>query len=146
MGSVLRRLAAAAPRWLPAVLLLVVAINQLRLARTEALSPWSGGGFGMFSSTDAPGNRHLHVFVQNEGIRRDVVIPRHLDDLALRATSLPTKDRLHDFATELALIESQGPIVWDEIEIQVWAVDYASGSLVPVGRLLRRERFNIASD
>ena len=146
MHSLLKRLAAAAPYWLPVALLTLVAAHQLWLAQTRFLSPWSGGGFGMFSTTDAPGNRHLHVFVQNEGIRREVMIPRDLKDKVLRATTLPTTERLGTLAAELALIESRGPFNWDEIEIQVWAVDYQSGSLRPGGRLVKTERFDIAAD
>ena len=146
MHWLLRRLATAAPYWLPVALLTVVAANQFWLARTQFLSPWSGGGFGMFSSTDAPDNRHLHVFVQNEGIRREVMIPRDLKDKVLRATTLPTTERLGTLAAKLALIESRGSFNWEEIEIQVWAVDYQSGSLRPGGRLVKRERFDIAAD
>lgn len=144
MRSLIGRLLGTIPFWLPAVLLTVVAVNQLRLAGTEALSPWSGGGFGMFSTTDAPGNRHLHAFVQNEGVRREVAIPFDLADSVRRATTLPTRARLGALAAELALLESGGSFRWDEIELQVWAVDY-DAALLPDGRLVRRERFHIAS-
>ena len=40
-------------------LLVLVALNQIRLAHTSWLSPWKGGGFGMFSSTDDPGQRFI---------------------------------------------------------------------------------------
>lgn len=143
MGAPIARLLRAAPYWLPAVLLIAVAVNQQRLARTEALSPWSGGGFGMFSTTDAPGSRHLHAFVQNEGIRREVLIPREMANSVRRATTLPTRPRLGALAAELALLESGGSIRWDEIELQVWAVDY-DAALLPHGRIVRRERFPIA--
>ena len=41
--------------WLPVALLLVVAGVQVALVKTEGLSPWKGGGFGMFSTTDDAG-------------------------------------------------------------------------------------------
>lgn len=143
MRALIRRLLAAMPYWLPAALLVTVAVNQLRLAVTESLSPWSGGGFGMFSTTDSPGNRHLHAFVQNEGIRREVAVPTHLSDRIRRATTLPTRARLGRLAAELALRQSDGAIRWDTIELQVWAVTYDS-DLLPVGRLVRKEQFPIA--
>ena len=49
----MRRLPDGIARWLPAIVLVVVALNQLRLAHTHQLSPWSGGGFGMFSLAHA---------------------------------------------------------------------------------------------
>ena len=144
MITSIRRLSGTLPYWLPAVLLTLVAVNQLRLAGTVALSPWSGGGFGMFSTTDSPGNRHLHAFVQNEGIRREVTIPSDYADRVRRATTLPTRRRLGALAADLALLESGGRINWDEIELQVWAVDYET-TLLPNGRMVTRERFRIAS-
>lgn len=143
MHGPVRRLVAAVPYWLPALLLATVAANQLRLAKTESLSPWSGGGFGMFSSTDSPGNRHLHAFVQNDGIRREVAIPPDLAETVRRATTLPTRARLGSLAAELALLESHGSITWDEIVLQVWAVEYDPDSLAPGGRLVTTERYAI---
>ena len=139
------RLAATVRYWLPALLLTLVASNQLRLATTKGLSPWSGGGFGMFSSTDSPGRRHLHALVQNESIRREVALPADLEETVRRATTLPNRRRLGRLAAELAALESRGPIRWDEIELQVWAADYGRRSLAPDGRLVRTERFTLES-
>lgn len=142
----IKRLAATVRYWLPAALLIVVAANQFRLATTESLSPWSGGGFGMFSSTDSPGRRHLHAFVLNEAIRKEVVIPPQMAESVRRATTLPRRERLSELAAEFALLESRGRIRWDAVELQVWAVDYEPGSLAPSGRLVRKERFDVEPD
>ena len=139
----IRRLAATVGYWLPAALLTLVATNQLRLAATEGLSPWSGGGFGMFSSTDSPGQRHLHAFVQNAGIRREVALPADLAEKVRRATTLPSHRRLSSLAAELAELESGGSVRWDEIDLQVWAIDHDPRTLVPRGRLVRIERFDL---
>lgn len=141
----IRRLAATVRYWLPAALLTLVATNQLRLAATEGLSPWSGGGFGMFSSTDSPGQRHLHAFVQNAGIRREVALPADLAETVRRATTLPSRRRLSSLAAELAELESRGSVRWDEIDLQVWAIDHDPRTLTPRGRLVRIERFDLDS-
>ncbi len=44
-------------RWLPPGVLVVVALTQLLLAHTRNLTPWKGGGFGMFASTDGLSSR-----------------------------------------------------------------------------------------
>jgi len=143
--ALVKRLAGSAPFWLPALLLVAVGANQLRLTRVENLSPWSGGGFGMFSTTDAPGNRHLHAFVQNEGIRREIAVTTDLQRQVRRATTLPTLTRLRALADELMLRESASRIAWDEIEIQVWAVEYDPATLAPGGHLVRNEKFAVAT-
>jgi len=45
----------------PSVLLCTIALRQIWLATTGTLSPWKGGGFGMFATYDSPGNRFLEV-------------------------------------------------------------------------------------
>lgn len=45
----------------PSILLCTIALRQIWLAKTDTLSPWKGGGFGMFSCADTPGNRFLQV-------------------------------------------------------------------------------------
>src|SRR6476660_7863931 len=47
--------------FLPAVLLALVACAQLVLARTGDLTPWKGGGFGMFSTLDHGAFRRVTV-------------------------------------------------------------------------------------
>ncbi len=51
----------------PPLVLIVVAVVQILLATQGGLSPWKGGGFGMFSSSDGPDSRVVEV----TGITRD---------------------------------------------------------------------------
>lgn len=43
----------------PALLLCAIAFGQFSCAHFGTLTPWKGGGFGMFSTIDHPGNRRL---------------------------------------------------------------------------------------
>lgn len=43
------------------LLLIVIAIRQIILVDRIDLTPWKGGGFGMFSSIDRPSNRVIEV-------------------------------------------------------------------------------------
>jgi hypothetical protein len=47
--------------WLVPALLVCIACSQIVRAHTGTLSPWKGGGFGMFASMDAPGMRFFTV-------------------------------------------------------------------------------------
>ena len=58
------------PRWwwhLPSAVLIGVACHQIWLTRSANLTPWSGGGFGMFSTIDGWGNRFLQAFAVRPG-------------------------------------------------------------------------------
>lgn len=136
-----RRILELTARVLPALLLIAVAANQLRLAHTSGLSPWSGGGFGMFAAADSPSHRHLHVALLGDDVRRDLFIPPSFEDRARRAATLPTRARLERLARALAAPELDGAIQWRAVTIEVWGVRYEPGSSVPTGRLVARERF-----
>jgi len=98
----------------------------------------------MFSSIDSPATRHLLAFVGNESVLREVPLPAAWRERVLRATTLPSRERLSALARDIANLESAGPFAWDHVTVQVWAVDYDSATLAPVGRLLRSERVQIA--
>ena len=59
MISLNRRPADILLQWVVPILLMGLAVNQIRLALTHNLSPWKGGGFGMFAVIDQPKGRAL---------------------------------------------------------------------------------------
>lgn len=95
----------ALPRWLerlPALLLVAVALHQLWLARTEALSAWSGGGFGMFSTTDVHRYRRVRVRATTaDGSTIPVVLDDRFDYDLERTLYLPRSSRVQELATRL---------------------------------------------
>ncbi len=122
---------------LPILILLVVALSQLLLARSQALSVWSGGGFGMFSTLDHASQRHLHAFVVRPGLRREVVTPPALAEEVARALTLPTKARLRSLAVALADTPTpdHGPAT--AVQIQVWNTRFDPATLTPSSHILR---------
>ena len=58
---------------------------QVTLARTAGLSPWKGGGFGMFSTTDDAGRRHVRVFVS---------APERSEEIAIAAVARGCRARV----------------------------------------------------
>ena len=127
-----------AVRWaqaLPLVCLMCVATNQARLVYTEGLSPWSGGGFGMFSTTDAATDRHLHIYAVTPRLRRELAVPAELDDAVRRALTLPSERQLRALAA--LLTERVAQASPRSIEIQVWSNHYETADLRPQSRVLR---------
>jgi hypothetical protein len=83
----LRTLATASP----AILLTVVALAQMVMARTADLSPWKGGGFGMFASADGLPFRSVRLYVTATDRSEETPVPLSLDDLAQRAATLSAR-------------------------------------------------------
>jgi hypothetical protein len=114
-----------------------VALHQLWLAECFELSAWSGGGFGMFSTTDGWGTRHLHAVALSASFRTSLEIPDELEEAAERALALPTESRLRSLARELATRAPRDLEPPDAIRIDVFARRHDSESLAPSGVLLR---------
>ena len=76
---------------LPAVLLVLVAIVQVGLARSSALTPWKGGGFGMFASLDHGAFRTVEIVVDGLDRSETLEIPPSLEELSARAANLPAE-------------------------------------------------------
>jgi hypothetical protein len=127
-------------RGLPPALLAVVACHQIFLARTAHLSPWLGGGFGMFSTTDAWANRHLHAWALRPGIRREIAVPSTLGPLVRRALALPTDTNLRALAADLAEVASAEGEAAETIAVQIWAPRFARETLAPSSVLVRALR------
>jgi hypothetical protein len=84
------------------ILLVLVAISQRTLARQAGLSPWKGGGFGMFATVDSPSARFLRVYLVHGGEGLPVFLPDKLSPLAREVRTLPSRSRLEQLARSVA--------------------------------------------
>jgi hypothetical protein len=89
--------AAAAP-----LLLAVVVASHVSLRASADLTPWKGGGFGMFSTIDSPGTRIVRVELDSDLGRVPVAVPARFEDLATEVTAAPSTGRLVRLGEELA--------------------------------------------
>ena len=121
----------------PIVMLIGVAGVQLALAHREALSPWSGGGFGMFSTLDHGSRRHLHAFIVRPGLRREVRPPPELRRTVSRAVTLPTESRLRSVAIALAETPTPDHGPPTAVQVQVWSTRFDPATLTPSSHILR---------
>ena len=113
----------------PAILLSIVAAAQVRLTRTEQLTPWKGGGFGMFSTTDDGVGRPMGIRIMGPGGDREIAVPEPLAAQAYRASLLPSRRRLSRLGHDVAdLATSRGAEV-TRVRIAVWRMSYDPRSL-----------------
>ena len=123
--------------WLPIFLLLIVAAYHFFLVRTQHLSPWLGGGFGMFASTDVGSSRKLIVTaISKNGVEHPVKLMGHLEELHQRARGLPSSSQLdvlaHEIWKELDKENTENkefPLI--SLRIEVWKTNYYAKSLQP---------------
>jgi hypothetical protein len=77
--------------WAVPVVLLLVAAWQIVLVKTTRLSPWKGGGFGMFSTIDAPDDRVVSARVTISGEEYPVELSGPLAAARDRVLAQPTE-------------------------------------------------------
>ncbi len=117
--------------YLPVILLVFVACTQLILANFGTLGPWSGGGFGMFSTTDVGSNRHLHIFAVTPNIRRELVLKTRHKKTVDKLLVFPSDYAIGSFGEKLKdifYIPDSGPI---KLEIHVWKKSFNPDTLEP---------------
>jgi hypothetical protein len=122
---------------LPVGLLVAVSAAQVTLARTAGLSPWKGGGFGMFSTTDDAGRRRARVFVSAADRSEEVAIAPSLEDAARRAAALPTDAELSRLARRVVERETRYHRPVETVRIETWRVEYAPDTLAATSRRMR---------
>jgi len=126
---------------LPAVLLAAVAIAQIGMTHAFMLSPWKGGGFGMFATLDARPFRYVRMFVRAPERSEELAVPPSLEDLAASAEIMPTDTQFERLARAVVAREHRRGRPANEVRLELWRVDFAAGSLAPRDHLLRRYEF-----
>jgi hypothetical protein len=114
-----------AAHWAATVLLVAVALNQIRLAWLEqTLAPDKGGGFGLFSTVDKLYNRSLFAYAIREDGESPIRIgATPLFDHTLRtAQSWPSQRHLEAVAHTLASELRHVPLA--PLRVEVWRRSY----------------------
>jgi hypothetical protein len=110
---------------LPPLLLLGVAATQMVLARTAHLSPWKGGGFGMFASVDGMPFRQVRVYVAAPSRSEELRIPASLEDATARAATFPHRRALEALAWRFAERERRHVRDAETVRVEVWRADFS---------------------
>jgi hypothetical protein len=143
-AALMARIAADWRTQLPTVLLVAVAVTQIVLVRVADLSPWKGGGFGMFATTDGTSFRFVRLFVDAPGRSEETTVTESLEMAAVRAQLFPS----HRFMTRLgeavgARELRQGRDV-TTVRVEVWRIEFSDHPLRASERRLRTLTIPIA--
>ncbi|MCI0441828.1 hypothetical protein L0244_37890 [bacterium] len=129
--------------FIPTILLIVVACVQIYLSRNADLTPWKGGGFGMFSTTDGNANRYLRVFVTGPQRSEEILIKPSLEDLATRAEMYPQNSQLEKLAKAILKDQQQKHLPVQSVRIEVWRIQYDQPTLKPTTEVIHEYTYSI---
>jgi hypothetical protein len=122
---------------IPTALLVVVAITQVMLARTADLSPWKGGGFGMFSTTDGTAARYVRLFVDAPERSEELTVADSLDFAAARAELFPSDRFMTRLGEAAGARELRNGRDAETVRVEVWRIEFSEEPLRGTGRRLR---------
>lgn len=118
----------------PAAVLVAVALTQIGLARGAGLSPWKGGGFGMFSTLDARPFRHVRISVEGENGWETVGVPAWAQAEAASVETFPRRAAFERLGQEVLLAQwSRGRAV-AAVRIELWRDEHDPVTLKAVSR------------
>jgi hypothetical protein len=124
-------------RWLPATLLGVVATAQIILALAGGLTPWKGGGFGMFSTLDHGAYRRVEIVIDAPDRSEAQEVPPSLEELAARAAAYPADWLLRQLAEGVVSRERRYNRPVTRVTLSVWRTEFDPGSLTATEHPLR---------
>jgi len=124
-------------KWVPPVLLIVVAVIQVSLAQTVDLTAWKGGGFGMFSTLDHGAYRGVDILIDAPDRSESLEIPSSLETAAARAAACPTDGLLRALAEGVAAREQRYQRAVSRVTVTAWRTDFDRGTLQASERPLR---------
>jgi hypothetical protein len=133
-------------RYLPAGLLTAVAVVQIVLASTLHLSPWKGGGFGMFATLDHGAFRGVDVVVDAPDRSEQVEIAPSLQSEAARAVALPVDWLLRDLASGIAERERRQNRPVTRVTLSVWRAEVDRTSLRGSEQPIRTFVYDVPSE
>jgi hypothetical protein len=108
-------------------LLLALALAQIAGWAAYGLTPWKGGGFGMFATNDHGGFRRVHVIERVAEGERVVPVPDALERERRRAREAPSAANLRRLGEALrARARELGPL-----RVEVWRTEFAREDLTP---------------
>ena len=136
-SSPAERIAAHWRAVIPTALLLTVAIAQVVLVKVADLSPWKGGGFGMFATTDGTAFRYVRLFVDAPGRSEELSVTGSLEFDAVRAQLFPSQHFLTRLGEAAGARELRNGREAATVRVEVWTVGFADQPLRANERRLR---------
>ena len=130
--------------WIPAALLVVVASTQIVLARTADLSPWKGGGFGMFATSDGTSTRFVRLYVRGPDRSEEIAMQPSFERAAARAQLFPSTALMRRLAAAVAAREQRYQRPVTDVTVQVWRTTFTPGPLRANDSMIRELTFDVA--
>ena len=130
-------------RLLPPLLLTAVAVMQVFLTYAAGMTPWKGGGFGMFSTLDHGAHRGVAVVVDAPSRSEEIEIPRSLEDATARAAACPIDWFLRRLAQDIVERERRERRPVTRVTLTAWRIEFDPSTLQATEQPMRTFVYNV---
>ncbi|MEM7007632.1 MAG: hypothetical protein AAF462_00690 [Thermodesulfobacteriota bacterium] len=90
-------------KYITPVLLIAVALTHIYYAKSADLTPWKGGGFGMFCTVDSKQARYFRLYLIDEkGDKIPVQIPSKFKNEVSKLKAIPTQSGLEKLTNQIS--------------------------------------------
>jgi len=125
--------------YLPIIVFLIIVLHHCYWIFQANLSPWLGGGYGMFSTTDYGPSRYIMVYgLEDNIIKEQIEIPESFSNVARKLRSLPNINNLQELALEMENYLRLSQYGFPHFRIEVWSTRYHKKTLIPSFYLLNK--------
>ena len=128
--------------YLPPLILCLVAFLHFYLVRTHGLTPWKGGGFGMFSTNDHEA-RLIEVWVADAQGERRVEVASAQRSTPL--TAMPSEERMAAMGRRVAESERSRGVGVHQVRVAAWRTDFVAPAMSPQRVLIREVVINVGN-
>ena len=125
---------------IPPAVLVLVALGQVHLTRSQDLTPWKGGGFGMFSTSDGD-SRMIQAWVGGPLGERKFVIPESWGTREVKF--LPSTERLMGLGERIAADERSRGVPVERVRVVVLRAIFDVETMKPRYELIREATIEI---
>jgi hypothetical protein len=129
-------------RLLPPALLVVVGLAQVASTALVHLTPWKGGGFGMFSTLDHGAFRGVDIVIEAPDRSEALEIPASLAETAARAAACPADWLLRRLARAVVARERRHGRDVSLVKLTVWATHFNPVTLAASERTIRSFQYH----
>ncbi len=118
--------------YLPIILFVSIAAHHFYWVHYAHLSPWLGGGYGMFSTTDYGPSRFIRVYALRDNIiQEEIEIPESLSMLARSVRGLPDDKNVLSLALAIENYLVTNQHGYPVIRVEVMSSQYDKETLHP---------------
>lgn len=118
--------------YLPIFIFVLIVVHHFYWVDQAHLSPWLGGGYGMFSTTDYGPTRYVKAYgLRDNIIQEEIEVPQQFAMQARATRGLPSDNNILKLALSIENYLDSNQHNFPVIRVEIWTSQYDKDTLHP---------------